>query len=99
MPGKMGVDHVEMPLNLTAAQRTAKIKEIISRQIDLDEPLYEVSQEEWRYDTSATGSWVINEESVGIINPDTQEIDPSTLSKQHIQILKIPPRSPPQISF
>ena len=30
-------------------------------------------QEEWRYDTSATGSWVINEESVGIIDPETQE--------------------------
>ena len=43
---KMGVDRIEMPLNLTADQRTAKIKEIISAKLNLDEPLYEVSQEE-----------------------------------------------------
>ena len=36
---KMGVDRIEMPLNLTAAQRTAKIKELISSKLDLDEPL------------------------------------------------------------
>ena len=41
---KMGVDRIEMPLNLTAAQRTAQIKEIISAKLNLDEPLYEVSQ-------------------------------------------------------
>ena len=70
---KMGVDRIEMPLNLTAAQRTARIKEIISAELNLDEPLYEVSQEEWVYDSDAQGSWVINEESVGIINPETQE--------------------------
>ena len=64
---KMGVDRIEMPLNLTAAQRTARIKEIISAKLNLDEPLYEVSQEEWVYDSDAQGSWVINEESVGII--------------------------------
>ena len=62
-----------MPLNLTAAQRTAKIKEIISAKLNLDEPLYEVSQEEWVYDRDAQGSWVVNEESVGIIDPETQE--------------------------
>ena len=69
----MRVDRIEMPLNLTAAQRTAKIKEIISAKLNLDEPLYEVSQEEWVYDRDAQGSWVINEESVAIIDPDTQE--------------------------
>ena len=53
---KMGVDRVEMPLNLTAAQRTAKIKEIISTQLNLDEPLYEVSQEEWRLVQQGHGS-------------------------------------------
>jgi len=70
---KMGVDRIEMPLNLTADQRTAKIKEIISTKLNLDEPLYEVSQEEWVYDRDARGSWIINKESVAIINPDTQE--------------------------
>ena len=69
----MGVDRIEMPLNLTAAQRTAKIKEIINAKLNLEEPLYEVSQEEWVYDSDAQGSWVINEESVGIIDPETQE--------------------------
>ena len=41
--------------------------------LNLDEPLYEVSQEEWVYDSDAQGSWVVNEQSVGIINPVTQE--------------------------
>ena len=53
---KMGVDRIEMPLNLTAEQRTTKIKEIISAKLNLDEPLYEVSQEEWIYDHDAQGS-------------------------------------------
>ena len=70
---KMGVDRIQMPLNLTAAQRTAKIKEIISAKLNLDEPIYEVNQEEWSYDQSASGSWIINEESVGIIDPEKQE--------------------------
>lgn len=56
-----------------AAQRTSKIKEIVSAKLNLDEPLYEVSQEEWSYDHGASGSWIVNEESVGIIDPDTQE--------------------------
>ena len=43
---KMGVNRIEMPLNLTADQRIAQIKEIISAKLNLDEPLYEVSQEE-----------------------------------------------------
>jgi len=69
---KMGVDRVEMPLNLTAEQRNSKIKEIVSAKLNLDEPLYEVSQEEWSYDSSAEGQWIVNEEVVGI-DPDTQE--------------------------
>ena len=38
----------------------------------MDEPIYEVSQEAWSYDQSASGSWIINEETVGI-DPDTRE--------------------------
>ena len=66
----MGVDRIEMPLNLTAAQRTLRIKEIIKAKLNLDEPLYEVSQEEWIDDRDAQGSWIINEESVAIIALD-----------------------------
>ena len=40
---QMGVDRIEMNLNLTANQRTAKIKQIISAKLNLDESLYEVS--------------------------------------------------------
>ena len=68
---KIGVDRIEMPLSLTADQRTAKIKEIISAKLNLDEPLFEVSQEEWVYDRDAQDAWVINEECVATINPDT----------------------------
>ena len=69
---KMGVDRNEMPLSLTPQQRTAKIKEIVSAKLNLDEPLYEVSQEEWSYDERAQGSWIINEETVGI-DPESRE--------------------------
>ena len=69
---RMGIDRIQMPLNLTAAARTAKIKEIVTAQLNLDEPLYEVSQEEWRYDQSASGQWVVNEETVDI-DLETQE--------------------------
>ena len=50
---KLGVDRVELPLNLTAAQRTTRIKEIVKRELgDLSRPIYEVSQESWTYDRS-----------------------------------------------
>ena len=56
---KMGVDRIEMPLNLTADQRTTEIKDIISAKHNLDEPLCEVSQEERVYDRDAQGPWVL----------------------------------------
>ena len=70
---KLGMDRIEMPLSLTAAQRTAKIKDIVKRRLDLDEPLYEASQEEWKYDTSSETAWIINEETVGR-DPDSGEM-------------------------
>ena len=53
---KLGLDRVEMPLNLTAAQRNAKIKEIVRRQLDLTKPIYEVSKETWEYDAASNGA-------------------------------------------
>ena len=44
---KLGVDRIEMPLNLSREQRDARIKDMVKGQLNLDEPLYEVSQEEW----------------------------------------------------
>ena len=64
---KLGVDPVKMSLNLTPAQRTARIKDIVRGQLNLEEPLYEVSQEIWTYDSSAEGQWIVNEETVGVI--------------------------------
>ena len=53
---KLGVDRVELPLNLTAAQRTARIKDIVKRQLgDLNQPIYEVSKETWMYDNASDG--------------------------------------------
>ena len=60
---KLGVDRVELPLNLTTAQRTARVKELVRTQLDLTRPLYEVSKEAWEYDAS-DGAWVIHEETV-----------------------------------
>ena len=67
---KLGVDRIEMPLNLSRQQRDVKIKDIVKSQLNLDEPLYEVSQEEWTYDE---GAWIINEETVGR-DPDNGEM-------------------------
>ena len=67
---KLGIDRVELPLNLTAAQRTQKIKQIVQGQLDLTRPLYEVSKETWEYDD---GAWVIHEETVGR-DPDSGEM-------------------------
>ena len=54
-----------MPLNLSREQRDARIKDMVKRQLNLDEPLYQVSQEEWTYDNGSEGAWIINEETVG----------------------------------
>jgi len=70
---KMGLDRITIPLNLTPAQRDSKIKEIVKRQLNLDEPLYEVNQEEWKYDAPSEGAWVINEETVAR-DPDNGEM-------------------------
>jgi len=61
---KLGVDRVELPLNLTAAQRTLRVKELVRTQLDLTRPLYEVSKESWEYDASSDGAWIIHEETV-----------------------------------
>ena len=70
---KMGLDQITIPLNLTPAQRDSKIKEIVKRQLNLAEPLYEVSQEKWKYDAASEGAWVINEETVAR-DPDNGEM-------------------------
>ena len=70
---KLGVDRIEMPLSLSREQRDARIKTMVKRQLNLDEPLYEVSQEEWTYDTASEGAWIINEETVGR-DPDNGEM-------------------------
>ena len=71
---KLGVDRVELPLNLTVAQRSARIKEIVKAHLgDLNQPLYEVSKETWAYDASSEGGWVIHEETVAR-DPDTAEM-------------------------
>ena len=69
---RLGIDRVELPLNLTAAQRTAKIKQIVSNQLDLSRPLLEVSAEFWTFDAS-DGAWIIHEETVGR-DPDSGEM-------------------------
>ena len=71
---KLGVDRVELPLSLTVAQRNARIKAIVKRQLgDLSQPIYEVSKETWVYDASSDGGWVIHEETVAR-DPDTAEM-------------------------
>ena len=70
---KLGLDRIEMPLNLSREQRDTRIKDMVKRQLNLDEPLYEVSQEEWTYDTLSEGAWIINEETVGR-DPDNGEM-------------------------
>ena len=69
---RLGIDRVELPLNLTAAQRTAKIKQIVSNQLDLSRPLLEVSAEFWTFDAS-DGAWIIHEETV-IRDPTSGEM-------------------------
>ena len=54
-------------------QRDTRIKDMVKRQLNFDEPLYEVSQEEWTYDTASEGAWIINEETVGR-DPDSGEM-------------------------
>ena len=56
---KLGVDRVELPLNLTTAQRTVRVKELVRNQLDPTRPLYEVSKETWEYDAASDGAWVI----------------------------------------
>jgi len=94
---KMGVDRIQMRLNLTAQQRTQKIKEIVSAKLNLDEPIYEVSQEAWSYDQSSSGSWIINEETVGI-HPDTRE-SVIALDRRVAQRLTRFPRYPSQKAY
>ena len=70
---KLGVDRVELPLNLTTAQRTVRVKELVRTQLDLTRPLYEVSKETWEYDSASDGAWVIHEETVAR-DPDSGEM-------------------------
>ena len=70
---KLGVDRVELPLNLTTAQRTVRVKELVRTQLDLTRPLYEVSKETWEYDAGSDGAWVIHEETV-TRNPNSGEM-------------------------
>ena len=58
---KLGVDRVELPLNLTTSQRTLRVKELVRIQLDLTRPLYEVSKETWEYDAASDGAWIIHE--------------------------------------
>ena len=67
---KLGIDRVTLPLNLTAAQRTQRVKEMVRAQLDLTQPLYEVSKETWSFDETSDGAWTIHEETVGI-DPDS----------------------------
>ena len=59
---RLGIDRVEMPLNLTPAQRDERIKQLIRDQLDFTQPLYEVSKEVCDFDASGDGSWVIETE-------------------------------------
>ena len=69
---KLGIDRVTLPLNLTAAQRTQRVKEMVRAQLDLTQPLYEVSKETWSFDETSDGALTIHEETVGI-DPDSGE--------------------------
>ena len=58
---RLGIDRVELPLNYTRAQRNARIKQLVSNQLDLTSPLYQVSRETWEYDDASDGAWTIHE--------------------------------------
>ena len=60
MPIKdLGLENLKLPQNLTEAERDERIKLAVARFLTLDAPLYEVSQETWRYDPH--GTWKITE--------------------------------------
>ena len=65
---KLGLTRKQLPLNLTHAERKAKLKEMVEDELPLSGTLMQHSQEEYTYDSS--GAWAISEETVGT-DPDT----------------------------
>ena len=61
---KLGLTKKELPLNLTHAQRKARIKDMVQDELPLSGPLMHHSQEEYFYDDS--GGWAVSEETVGV---------------------------------
>ena len=90
---KLGIDRVELPLNLTTAQRTQRIKQIVQGQLDLTRPLYEVSKETWEYDAASDGAWVIHEETVG------RDLDTGEVVVALGRRVGRPPLSPSELPF
>ena len=65
---RLGLRPVEVPLNLTLAERRAFIQRRVAAAIQKDQPLIEVSDEQWFFDDA--GSWGVHEETVGV-DPET----------------------------
>ena len=71
---KWGLKQMEMPMHLTHAQRVAFVKAKVLREQDAKgtRVLNEFYDETWEVDE--TGSWQINEETVGV-NPETNKAE------------------------
>ena len=61
---KLGVDSVQLPLNLMAAERLSRVKQIVARALPQNGVIYEVSRERYEVDTHAHAAWIISEETV-----------------------------------
>ena len=63
---KLGVDSLQLPLNLTAAERLEKVKQIVARSLPANTIIYKVSRERYEVDTHAHAAWFLSEETVAV---------------------------------
>ena len=70
---KLGMTKIQLPLNLTHAERKARIKNMVIDELPSDgEALMHHSQEEYVYDDS--GAWAVSEETVAT-DPDSGQAE------------------------
>ena len=63
---QLGIDSVTLPLNLTIAQRLAKVKQMVAQRLPADGTIYEVSDERYQVDPHA--EWFLHEETVKVVD-------------------------------
>ena len=62
----MGVDSLQLLLNLTTAQRLATVKQIVSRRLPENGTIYEINDERYQVDMHA--AWFHHEETVRVVD-------------------------------